>query len=100
MKNTDFFAQCLEDSRVTKELIDAFDAEIIIEQGSKMVSDAQIKFFDKLLSEKDFGDNDVETLRENFAKLNQKSGSTWIESALQLPKLDESKEEITPAPFG
>jgi len=64
-------------------------------------STAQLNFFDKLLDEKQFPDkSNIDDLRKKFADLNQKSASAWIESAIQLPKLDESGEAVTPAPFG
>lgn len=98
--NGDFFAKRLEEEKIVQQFIKEFDAQEINEQGVKMVSDAQIKFFEKLLGEKDFGDKDTGELREAFQKLNQKSGSVWIEAAIALPKRDESTEEVTPAPFG
>lgn len=64
-----------------------------------MVSDAQIKFFEKLLNEKDFGDKDPAVLRTEFAALNQKSASVWIEKAISLPKRDDSKDPIVAPSF-
>jgi hypothetical protein len=64
-----------------------------------LVTESQIVFFNKLLEEKEFG-MDTAVLREQFSQLNKKSGSQWIEKALGLPKVDESKEETVPPPFG
>lgn len=82
-----------------------FDTVVLSEldnQGreiTQMVSDAQVKFFDKLLDEKDFGDVDTTKLREQFGTLNQKSGSLWIERAIALPKRDESGEAVVEPSF-
>lgn len=64
-----------------------------------MVTDAQVKFFDKLIEEKEFGDIDIPTLKAEFAGLNKKSGSAWIDKAMTLPKRDESHEVITGPSF-
>lgn len=64
-----------------------------------MVSKSQLDFFDKLLEEKDFGEQDKVKLKEAFAQLNKKSASAWIEKAIGLPKIDESGEALEPAPF-
>jgi hypothetical protein len=65
-----------------------------------MVSKEQIAFFEKLTEERDFEGFDVKVLREQFAQLNKKSGSAWIEAAMARPKRDESKELIVAPPFG
>jgi hypothetical protein len=63
-------------------------------------STSQVNFFDKLLDEKQFPDKiNKDKLREQFAELNQKSASAWIEAAIGLPKIDESGEAVTPPPF-
>jgi hypothetical protein len=62
-------------------------------------SESQVKFFDKLLEEKDFGDQDVKNLKETFGQLNKKSASDWIEKALKLPKVDDSDEQAIAPPF-
>lgn len=59
----------------------------------------QINFFEQLLGEKDFGDKSVDELREEFAELNDSSASSWIESAIALPKVDGTKGKDTPPPF-
>ena len=64
-----------------------------------MVTQAQIQFFSKLLEEKDFGGKDRTALAEEFLTLNKRSASAWIERALQLPKLDESNEEVRAPAF-
>lgn len=64
-----------------------------------MVTQAQIQFFDKLLEEKSFGDKDPQLLKAQFAGLNKKSGSAWIEAAMKLPKLDEGDETVTAPAF-
>jgi hypothetical protein len=63
-----------------------------------MVTEAQINFFHKLLEEKDFGAADVNSLAAQFATLNKKSASIWIEKALALPKRDDTNDPVvTPA---
>lgn len=67
-----------------------------------MVTQAQIRFFDQLLEERDFGaktKKDVDQLRESFAQLDKRSASVWIEKALGLPKVEapEQAEIIQPA---
>ncbi len=63
-----------------------------------MVSEAQVRFFKKLLEEKDFGDQNPEVLLTAFEELpNVKSGSAWIDKAMTLPKRDET-DEPTVAP--
>lgn len=64
-----------------------------------MPSKAQIDLFEKLLSEKDFGNQDVTVLAAEFLKLNMKSASAWIERALALPKRDESGETVVAPTF-
>jgi hypothetical protein len=67
-----------------------------------MPSDAQIKFFDKLLEEKDFSGGtvtDPDTLKKAFSQLNIKSASAWIDAAMKLPKRDETDEPLVEAPF-
>ena len=88
------------------KLIEAFDARVVAEYDNKrqecsiMVSDAQVKFFDKLLEEKEFGPKvDKDKLRKGFAELNQKSGSLWIERAMALPKRDDSTDPIVEPSF-
>jgi hypothetical protein len=63
------------------------------------VTPQQIGFFSKLLEEKDFGDKDVNQLREQFMQLNVKSASAWIESAIKLPKIDDSDEPLIEPAF-
>jgi hypothetical protein len=53
------------------------------------VSDAQVRFFEQLLSEKDFGDVDQEVVRDQFVQLDKRSASAWIERAMALPKATE-----------
>lgn len=67
-----------------------------------MVTQAQIRFFDQLLEERNFGSDDpaeIKTLRESFAKLDKRSASLWIEKGLTLPKREEpiERELIQPA---
>jgi hypothetical protein len=64
-----------------------------------VVTQAQIQFFQKLLEEKDFGQADLGTLAGQFATLNKKSASIWIEKAMQLPKVNEATEEIVAPAF-
>lgn len=64
-----------------------------------MPSKRQTDFFDQLLDEKDFGENDANVLREQFADLSDSSASSWIESAIALPKKDRTLGKDTPAPF-
>lgn len=52
-------------------------------------SDAQVRFFEQLLSEKDFGDIMVEDIRDQFVQLDKRSASAWIERAMNLPKAPE-----------
>lgn len=89
-----------------QKIIEAFDAEVIGEYDNNrqeihsMVTEAQIKFFDKLLEEKDFGSKtDTDKLRKEFSDLNSKSASLWIERAIALPKRDDSADPITQPSF-
>lgn len=53
-----------------------------------MATEAQIEFFNKLTTERDFGRQDIEKLRAQFANLPDKSASAWIERSLELPEAD------------
>lgn len=65
-----------------------------------MVSDAQVKFFTKLLGEKEFPEGtDTESLLEEFEELNSKSASLWIEKAMSLGKRDESNDPVIQPSF-
>jgi hypothetical protein len=68
-----------------------------------MATPSQIDFFRKLSEEKDIQVNgkpaDPKGLQEEFAELNDKSASAWIERAIALPKRDDSDDPITEAPF-
>jgi hypothetical protein len=64
-----------------------------------MATEAQVKFFDKLLEEKEFGNADLTGLRQQFSELNKKSASAWIEKAMNLPKRDETHDPITSPTF-
>lgn len=65
-----------------------------------MVSQSQIDFFAQLLGEKDFGAVDKVQLSKEFAALDKRSGSAWIEKAMALPKLQDSHlPEIVPPKF-
>lgn len=66
---------------------------------TNMPTDAQIKFFDKLLEEKDFGAADIAALKQQFAGLNKVSASVWIEKGIGLPKRDESTDVVVPPAF-
>jgi hypothetical protein len=65
------------------------------------VSQQQIRFFDELLNEKQFpeGSPSDEELRTQFAALSKKSGSEWIEKAINLPKKDDDDSPVEPPPF-
>lgn len=70
------------------------------EKGVAMPSQSQIKFWAELLESKDFGPTaDKVKLSKEFAKLDKRSASAWIEKAIGLPKIaDEDLPEIvTPA---
>lgn len=62
-------------------------------------TDAQVRFFNQLLDEKDFGDSNTDTLRDEFSQLNKQSARVWIERAINLPKRDESGEEVVAPTF-
>lgn len=100
-----FFRNELHRSRIEALIVQKLDATVVAEldnKGREIVmkpSDAQVKFFDKLLEEKDFGDTNTVELRTSFAGLNQKSASVWIERAISLPKRDESGEEVVAPTF-
>lgn len=66
-----------------------------------IVSNAQKEFWEKLLSEKEFPPNspDIDTLRNQFAGLNKKSASEWIDRALKLPDKGSEDESLQPPPF-
>lgn len=65
-----------------------------------MVSDAQVKFFIKLLGEKEFPEGtDKDSVLREFEQLNSKSASLWIEKAMSLGKRDESSDPITQPSF-
>lgn len=102
--------QWFQDQLLTRgneqDIIEAFDARVIGEyqrngqEITSMVSDAQIKFFDKLLEEKDFGPKvDKEKLRKEFSTLSSKSASLWIERAMALSKRDDSNDPIVEPSF-
>jgi hypothetical protein len=61
-----------------------------------MASDKQKELFDRLAAERQFPDGtpDTDALKAQFANLDQKSASAWIEKALTLPEVGE-----TPVPF-
>ena len=65
------------------------------------VTTKQIAFFDTLLEEKQFPDGgpDEATLRSQFAGLNKKSASEWINKAMELPEKGTVEEGITTPPF-
>lgn len=65
------------------------------------VTQQQINFFDQLLNEKQFPTQagSPDQLREQFAKLDKKTGSEWIEKALTLPKKDEGERNQVAPPF-
>lgn len=58
----------------------------------------QIAFFDRLLDEKAFDQDDVPALREKFSKLDKVSASGWIEKALTLPKREAMSTDQPVAP--
>lgn len=65
-----------------------------------MASSSQVKFFDELLTDREFpAGQDANALRGQFQNLSTKSASQWIEKALSLPKRDESGLPDTPPPF-
>ena len=106
MEGSGWFDDQLLERRNEQNLIETFNAEVIGEYDNKgqemhnMVSDAQIKFFAKLLEEKDFGPKaDTDKLRKEFSELNSKSASLWIEKAIALPKRDDSTDPITAPTF-
>lgn len=58
-----------------------------------MVTQAQIDFFAQLLGEKDFGpDANPVNLSKEFAKLDKRSASAWIDKALTLPKAQDGDQ--------
>lgn len=63
------------------------------------VTKKQIDLFDKMLSEKDFGDKSPDILRQQFATLSKSNASEWLERALQLPDRDESGRPHVPPAF-
>lgn len=66
-----------------------------------MASTAQIKFFDNLLEQRVFPDGTkTDKLRSQFATLQQKNASDWIEAALKLPEKDDADPDHVPPPFG
>jgi hypothetical protein len=70
-----------------------------------MATPSQIGFFQKLTEEREMTGPkgkqlDVKELQEQFAELNDKSASAWIEAALAKPKRDDSQDPITAPPFG
>lgn len=106
MQDQQWFQDQLQARRNEQNIIEAFDAQVIGEyqengqEINSMVSDAQIAFFDKLLDEKEFGPKtDKDKLRKEFAQLNSKSGSLWIERAMKLPKRDDSTDPIVEPTF-
>jgi len=65
------------------------------------VSQQQVNFFDELLNEKQFpaeaGTEDE--LRAQFAELDKKTGSEWVEKAIALPQKDEGERNQIAPPF-
>lgn len=59
-----------------------------------MATAAQIKFFENLTSDRDFGDKDIIALRQQFAAIPDASASAWIDKAMALPRKGE-----VPPPF-
>jgi hypothetical protein len=53
----------------------------------------QLEFFMRLCEEKDFDvdDKGMEKIQNEFAKLDKRSASAWIERALSLPKRREAE---------
>jgi len=66
-----------------------------------MVSQRQKEFFDNLLDGKEFppGSPDPDTLRSQFAQLNKKSASEWIDRAMGFPEKGTENEAVTTPPF-
>lgn len=64
-----------------------------------MASRKQSELFENLLNEKDFGDKDINELREQFNELTKKNASEWIERALELDDKDEEGGEVVNPPF-
>lgn len=67
---------------------------------TQMASAKQIELFNRLTNDRDFGQQNIESLRTQFAGLTQTSASAWIEKALELPKVPEGDEPpVVPPPF-
>jgi hypothetical protein len=65
-----------------------------------MASQAQIKFFDQCLEEREFPTGqDPNSLRTQFAPLSTNAASEWIDKALKLPKKDAATGDNSPPPF-
>lgn len=64
-----------------------------------MATEAQITFFDQLLDEKDFGDKDRKALAKDFADLNIRSASAWIDRAMALPRVPVGSQDLTEPAF-
>jgi hypothetical protein len=64
------------------------------------VSDAQVRFFEQLLGEKDFGTANTQQLHDQFVSLDKRSASGWIEKAMALPKSAELEgAQLVPPAF-
>jgi hypothetical protein len=66
-----------------------------------MASPAQVKFFEKLLGEREFPANvNKPEIAGIFDELDEQSASEWIDKALKLPKVPKDPNAKTvPAPF-
>lgn len=51
-----------------------------------MATEKQVELFNRLADERDLGVSDVGTVKEQFANLDDKSASSWIEKALEKPE--------------
>lgn len=62
----------------------------------------QVELFDRLTTDREFpAGTDIDELQRQFAKLDSRSASAWIDKAMKLPKLatDGDTREIVPPSF-
>lgn len=64
-----------------------------------MATAKQVELFQKLTTDRDFGDKDVAQLRTTFGDLSDANASAWIERALELPRRDPSGQPFIAPSF-
>lgn len=66
-------------------------------------TERQVEFFHKLTTDRDFGEQNVENLRTQFAGLAPAAASAWIDKAMTLPRASSAPGgedgATTPPPF-